>query len=118
MMGPIEVLPGSADSPPTFSDAAAARSAPALPLPLPLGAALLYDTRLWHRGGANRGRKKARPVWYVTVLGDEGEPPSGLPYTIEPDEVACFRLGPRGLMRARAFGRCAHLGNAERSRAS
>ena len=67
-----------------------------LAIPIPRGAALLYDTRLRHRGGANRARKR-RPVFYVTLLAAAGHPPSGLPYTIEPDEAGCAVLRPAGV---------------------
>ena len=59
---------------------------------LPAGAALIYDSKAWHRGGANRSRKP-RPVFYVSILQEgRGQPPAGLPFTMEPAEVACFLL--------------------------
>ena len=93
-MGPIEVVPGSVG---LGSAPAAARDAAGEPLPfeLPEGAALIYDSRAWHRGGRNRSKKKRR-VFYVTVIreGENQAPPAGLPYTIEPSEVGCFVLAP------------------------
>lgn len=80
-----------------------------LPLPLPRGAVLLYDTALWHRGGANRAKGKTpkeRPIYYITVLSEHGDPPAGLPFTIEPHEAACFGLaaeGPRTLTEERCL---------------
>ena len=93
-MGPIEVVPGSIHSPPDNAE-----SAITLPLPLPLGSALVYDSRVWHRGGSNLSRQP-RPVYYVTVVG-EGAPPAGLPYTMEPEEIGCFRLMRRGVVQQR-----------------
>jgi hypothetical protein len=92
-MGPIEIVSGSSGAPPATL---ATASAP-LPLPLPRGAALVYDTRVWHRGGSNKSRKR-RPVYYVAVMRDDGaaNPPAGLPYTIPPSEVACYELTPAG----------------------
>ena len=92
-----------------------AEAAKPLPVPMALGAVLVYDTRLWHRGGANRSRRK-RPVFYLGLL-DEGQrrlPPAGLPYTIEPDEIGCFVLSdggggvtPKPTKAAARLGRCA-----------
>ena len=95
-MGPIEVVPGSSGAPPTT---AASDAAKPLPLPLPVGSVLVYDTRTWHRGGANRSRRP-RPVFYVTVINEAGGrlPPAGLPYTIEPTEAGCFELGSLGVV--------------------
>ena len=95
-MGPIEILPGSAGAPPT----SLADAPDPLPLPLPVGAALIYDARTWHRGGANKSRR-ARPVHYVAILreplGTGRLTPAGLPYTIEPTEIGCFRILPDGV---------------------
>ena len=100
-MGPTEFVPGSIRSPPEGKE-----PAKPLPLPLPLGAANLYDTRIWHRSGANRARRP-RPLYYFTVIG-EGAPPAGLPYTIEPSEVGCFVLTAGGVTRRRTR-RCRRL---------
>ena len=91
-MGPIEVVPGSTDVPPSRAE-----DASPLSLPVPAGAAIIYDSALWHRGGANRARKSERRVYYVTLLDAVGHPPAGLPYTIEPAEAACFALGSNGV---------------------
>lgn len=92
-MGPIEVVPGSVRDPPL-----ATRSTTPLPLPLPAGAALVYNTQLWHRGGAHTAHKPRDAVFYVSVLTDRvgAQPPAGLPYTIEPDEAACYTLTHQG----------------------
>jgi ectoine hydroxylase-related dioxygenase (phytanoyl-CoA dioxygenase family) len=66
-----------------------------LPMPVPPGAVLVYDTRIWHRGGANKAKRK-RPVYYITVLGWDGSVPAGLPYTISPEDAGCFVLTARG----------------------
>ena len=83
-MGPIELVPGShlagwvaavgsGDSGGDSGDGGGGRSSGGgvgggvggdggdgelLAIPIPRGAALLYDTRLRHRGGANRARKR------------------------------------------------------------
>ena len=104
--GPIELVAGSVVSAPSAVERAAA-----LPMPLPRGSVLLYDSRIWHRGGANQpGRGRERPVWYVTLLGAHGMPPAGLPYTIEPDEAACMHLTPRGVRVSDAQARCGLVG--------
>jgi hypothetical protein len=109
-MGPIEILPGTSAAP------VATGNSP-LPLPLPRGAVLLYDTRLWHRGGANVARTKGRskqdrPIFYLTVLGTGGDPPAGLPYTISPNEAACFYFTANGLQAENASVRCSQQGTA------
>ena len=71
---------------------------------LPLGSVVIYDARAWHRGGANKSGKP-RPLYYLTVVDDGCAPPMGLPYTIEPSEVACFSLSPKGVRR-RGTRRC------------
>ena len=109
-MGPLEVVPASVHSPPT-----SAKTAAALPLPLPQGSAVVYDTRTWHRGGKNRSRQP-RPIYYLTVVGS-GAPPAGLPYTIEPTEVGCFLLTPTGVV-ARRTRRCNRLHRREARHAS
>jgi ectoine hydroxylase-related dioxygenase (phytanoyl-CoA dioxygenase family) len=84
-----------------------------LPVPLPEGAALVYDTRLHHRGGANRARRK-RAIFYVAVLAADGLAPAGLPYTIEPEEVACYALTRSGVARrAGAPAQCVAIPGAE-----
>lgn len=103
-MGPTEVVPASVEAPP-----ASASDAAPLSLPLPQGSAVVYDTRSWHRGGANTS-PQPRPLYYFTVIG-KGAAPSGLPYTIQPDEVACFLLTSQGLRLLRVR-RCRHLRDA------
>ena len=110
-MGPLEIFPGtfahSANANAAFMAvslaAGAQRPSTVIPvaLPLPKGSVLLYDTTLWHRGGANRAHKakRRRMQYYVTLLGERGEPPAGLPFTIEPEEVARFRLTLNGVQR-------------------
>ena len=66
---------------------------------MPPGALFIYDTRLWHRGGANRSDRD-RPIYYVTLMGGGRLPPAGLPYTIEPAEIGCFELRAEGLHRS------------------
>jgi ectoine hydroxylase-related dioxygenase (phytanoyl-CoA dioxygenase family) len=103
-MGPIELVLGShrvaaADEGDVQGAAAGGGDGEEpglLQVPIPRGAALLYDTRLRHRGGANRSKRR-RPVFYVTLLGPSGHPPGGLPYTIEPAEAGCAVLRPDGL---------------------
>jgi len=110
-MGPLEIFPGtfahSANANAAFMAvslaAGAQRPSTLKPVALPLlkGAVLLYDTTLWHRGGAHRAHKakRRRMQYYVTLLGERGEPPAGLPFTIEPEEVARFRLTQNGVTR-------------------
>ena len=110
-MGPLEIFPGtfahSANANAAFMAvslaAEAQRPSTLKPVALPLlkGAVLLYDTTLWHRGGAHRAHKakRRRMQYYVTLLGERGEPPAGLPFTIEPEEVARFRLTQNGVTR-------------------
>ena len=110
-MGPLEIFPGtfahSANANAAFMAvslaAGAQRPSTLIPVALPLlkGAVLLYDTTLWHRGGAHRAHKakRRRMQYYVTLLGERGEPPAGLPFTIEPEEVARFRLTQNGVTR-------------------
>ena len=110
-MGPLEIFPGtfahSANANAAFMAvslaAGAQRPSTLIPVALPLlkGAVLLYDTTLWHRGGAHRAHKakRRRMQYYVTLLGERGEPPAGLPFTIEPEEVARFRLTQNGVAR-------------------
>ena len=90
-MGPLEVMPRShlwSNAPPDVA------AWPTLQLPVPPGGVLIYDTRVWHRGGANRGKRK-RPVFYLTLLGP-GAVPAGLPFTIYPEEASCFLLTAQG----------------------
>jgi len=110
-MGPLEIFPGtfahSANANAAFMAvslaAGAQQPSTLIPVALPLlkGAVLLYDTTLWHRGGAHRAHKakRRRMQYYVTLLGERGEPPAGLPFTIEPEEVARFRLTQNGVTR-------------------
>ena len=110
-MGPLEIFPGtfahSANANAAFMAvslaAGAQRPSTLIPVALPLlkGEVLLYDTTLWHRGGAHRAHKakRRRMQYYVTLLGERGEPPAGLPFTIEPEEVARFRLTQNGVTR-------------------
>ena len=56
-------------------DAADVDSDPLISLPIPAGGVAIYDTRLRHRGGANRAGKP-RSVFYVTVVG-AGALPAG-----------------------------------------
>ena len=99
-MGAIEIEPAShfdAAAPgaarrPDADDAA--DEYPLVSLPIPAGGVAIYDTRLRHRGGANRAGKR-RAVFYVTVVG-AGALPVGLPYVIEPDDAGCFALTPDG----------------------
>ena len=98
-MGAIEVEPGSHRGAATPGaarrpDADDVDSDPLISLPIPAGGVAIYDTRLRHRGGANRAGKP-RSVFYVTVVG-AGALPAGLPYTIEPDDAGCFALAPDG----------------------
>ena len=95
-MGPIEVVAGSVRSPPT-----SAADASPLALPMSQGSAVIYDTRAWHRGGANSSPRH-RPIYYLTVLGQGSIPPAGLPYTLEPSEVGCFLFTLRGVIRRRS----------------
>ena len=82
-MGAIEIEPAShfdAAAPgaarrPDADDAA--DEYPLVSLPIPAGGVAIYDTRLRHRGGANRAGKR-RAVFYVTVVG-AGALPVGLP---------------------------------------
>lgn len=102
--GPIEVVPGSAHAPSQAlndvglgASPTSAQDAPLIPVaPMPPGAAFVYDTRMWHRGGANRSDRD-RPVYYLALMMPSSLPPAGLPYTIEPSDVGCFELGPEGI---------------------
>lgn len=85
LLRPAFPLPGSLEK--------AASSA--LQLPVPPGGVLIYDTRVWHRGGANQAKRK-RSVYYVTVLGWSGEVPAGLPFTVYPEDAGCFVLTAQG----------------------
>ena len=98
-MGPIELRTGSGRGEAVDGGGGEAVDAQsrALPVPLPAGSILLYDTRLWHRGGANRSKRR-RPVFYVTVLGPRGAAPAGLPYTIEPEQAAGYALDAAGVV--------------------
>jgi hypothetical protein len=113
-MGPTEVVPqrlpqlpsrrarneaAATDGGEQAAAAAAAAAASPLPVPLRRGSLLVYDSRLTHRGGANTSPHVRGHTYEFTLLG-EGPPPAGLPYTIEPDEAACFALGPDGLRHA------------------
>ena len=94
-MGPLEVVPGS------HVWASAAGPVPAadsrtVALTAPPGAVVVYDARLWHRGGANKSRRK-RPVFYITVIAPGGRVPGGLPFTVHPEDAGCFVLTEGGL---------------------
>jgi hypothetical protein len=48
-----------------------AEEAPLLPVALPMGALLIYDSSVLHRGGANRSQKN-RSVFYITLARPTG----------------------------------------------
>ena len=150
-MGPIEVIPGThhvggrwaADAQEGYmdgrvfddeeaeerwgthgSETAAHVSHQPLPIPIPEGALLVYNSAIRHRGGANRSKKK-RAVFYITLArptcdvatdaasgevtsaGSESSTshpfrgnaccPLGLPYTIQPEDAGCALLYEDGL---------------------
>jgi ectoine hydroxylase-related dioxygenase (phytanoyl-CoA dioxygenase family) len=113
-MGSLEVLPGS-----HRPDAARARpeqikravkeptpSSGVLAVAVPAGSVTLYSSRLWHRGGANRGDRE-RTFCFLTVSEPDAPAPAGLIHTMERDEVGGWMLDHRGLQ-ARSPERAKH----------
>lgn len=64
-----------------------------LPMLLNAGSIVAYDSKVWHRGGANVGNKP-RPVLYTTWMAtDDGLLPRNMGYTIEHGEMGAWTLG-------------------------
>lgn len=64
-----------------------------LALATPRGAAILYDPRALHRGGAHVGGAPSRLALVVRLLHAEGLPPRDLPYAIELSDVGRHSAG-------------------------
>jgi len=63
-----------------------------LPMLLEAGSVVAYDSKVWHRGGANRG-VEPRPVLYTTwMAGDDGLLPRNMGYTIPEDDLGAWTL--------------------------
>lgn len=64
-----------------------------LPMLLKAGSVVAYDSKVWHRGGANVGNAP-RPVLYTTwMAADDGLLPRNMGYTIEHAEMGAWTLG-------------------------
>lgn len=63
-----------------------------LPMLLEAGSIVAYDSKVWHRGGANSG-VDPRPVLYTTwMAGDDGLLPRNMGYTIPEDDLGAWTL--------------------------
>ena len=59
---------------------------------LKAGSVVAYDSKVWHRGGANVGNMP-RPVLYTTwMAADDGLLPRNMGYTIEHAEMGAWTL--------------------------
>ena len=64
-----------------------------VPMLLKAGSVVAYDSKVWHRGGANVGNAP-RPVLYTTwMAADDGLLPRNMGYTIEHAEMGAWTLG-------------------------
>ena len=63
-----------------------------LPMLLKAGSVVAYDSKVWHRGGANIG-DTPRPVLYTTwMAADDGLLPRNMGYTIAEADMAAWTL--------------------------
>ena len=63
-----------------------------IPMLLKAGSVVAYDSKVWHRGGANLGNEP-RPVLYTTWMAtDDGLLPRNMGYTIEHAEMGAWTL--------------------------
>ena len=105
--GSLEVLPGSHRP----DGAAGARGAldaiaadtdgvsPAVvPIAVPRGTVTAYSSRLFHRGGGNRGDSE-RTFVFLTVAEPDAPAPFGLIHTMGIEDVGQWEMGPKGLVR-------------------
>jgi len=69
-------------------------------LALPEGSVVVYALHLVHRGSANTAA--ADRLFYFFTLKGRGYAPPGLAYTIEPTDIAKYRLAANGLEQAAA----------------
>ena len=85
-----------------------------LPMLLKAGSIVAYDSKVWHRGGANVGNTP-RPVLYTTwMAADDGLLPRNMGYTIAHAEmgergyksVKANRSRPVTLVQQAGFNRC------------
>jgi ectoine hydroxylase-related dioxygenase (phytanoyl-CoA dioxygenase family) len=95
--GVLQVKPRSHrfDPPAPFVDGADAGSEPPVTLALPEGSVAVYALHLVHRGSANTAAAD-RPFYFFTLKGPGFAPP-GLAYTIQPADIAQWRLAAHGV---------------------
>ena len=93
---PLEVLPGThrasaADHEGGHDEAGAGGP---MALAVPEGSVVVYQPHLRHRGGAYTHANGERRVFAFQLMGEFGEPPPGIPYTIMLSDIGQWQLLP------------------------
>ena len=94
--GVLEVAPGTQHEPAKWTERferqdAGARRPRTVAIAVPAGSVTFYSSSLVHRGRANT-HSKERLVLGLTLLGDGGVVPSGLPYALQPQDLGQWSL--------------------------
>ena len=100
--GSLELLPGShrPDAATGRSEvirAACEDSSRLVPVDVGAGTVTIYSSRLWHRGGANQG-KRERVFAFLTLAEASSAAPPGLIHTMTRDDVGAWIVGAEGLV--------------------
>jgi len=92
--GSLQVVPGSHTFDPASSDKERLLASAAVPVPIavPAGSVVVYALHLMHSGRANE-HVRDRPFYFFTVMGGKLDPPPGLAYTIELEDIGRWELG-------------------------
>jgi len=68
-----------------------------VPVDVGAGTVTIYSSRLWHRGGANQG-KRERVFAFLTLAEASSAAPPGLIHTMTRDDVGAWIVGAEGLV--------------------